>query len=168
MRKKILYILAIAPILLKAQNVKLLVGEQLHEIKKEQTQTEVKPGWKIVDIQLKSKVVKYFWGKHAQQLTDDQKPTFIIKPENEECLVDYAIIRLRQRKQYRLLTSPMLFENDYIRLEPKHFKIETIEDMAFKCIPINELKKGEYIIINIAQKPIGELKDYIAYPFRVP
>lgn len=137
-------------------------------MKEEQTQTEIKPGWKIADIQLKSKAVKYFWGKQAQQLTDDQMPTFIIHPKETEKLVDYAIIRLKQKRQYRTIPSPRLFENDYLRIEPKNFSIKTLEDISFECRPLKALEKGEYILINLAQKPIGELQDFVAFPFRVP
>jgi hypothetical protein len=167
MKKAILFILISFPFIGWGQNAKLYVGENPVTLKSEQTQTEVKPGWKIVDIQLKSKSVKYFWGKQSQQLTDNPKPTFVILPKENETLVDYAIMRLKQKRQYRTLYSAKLYENNYIRMEPKHFHIKVLDDMSFECRPLNDLEKGEYILIHLAQKPIGELQDYVAYPFRV-
>ena len=73
----------------------------------------------------------------------------------------------KNNRQNRTFYSAKLYENDYIRMEPKNFHIRVLDDMAFECRPLKDLEKGEYILIHLKQKPIGELQDYIAYPFRV-
>lgn len=161
-------LLLILPILAKAQTVELLTGDRYVALSAEQTQTEIKPGWKIVDIQLKNKATRYLAGRMARQLTDDQMPTFRLTPGPDETLVDYALIRLRSKRQWRVLPNPMLRLNSYLRIEPKHFYIKPAGDSAFEFHPLAALDRGAYILVNLAQQPVGELQDYTVYPFQVP
>lgn len=168
MKRIFIYILLCATLEANAQHVKLYVAGTPHCMKAEETQTEVKPGWKIIDIQLKDKATKYLCGKHAQQLTESRTPTFFIEPDEKELLVDYAFIKLKEKKQHRALKSHKLHENGYTRITPQDFSIKAVGSMAFECTPKLPLEKGEYILLNIVQKPIGELHDFKTYPFRVP
>ena len=102
------------------------------------------------------------------QLTDDQMPTFRLTPGQGETLVDYALIRLRSKRQWRVLPNPMLRLNSYLRIEPKHFYIKPAGDSAFEFHPLAALDRGAYILVNLAQQPVGELQDYTVYPFQVP
>jgi len=144
------------------------VGGNFVEVIPEQTQTEITPGWKIVDIQMKSKSVRYLSGKHARQMTDDQTPRLLISPSQKETLVDYAFIKLRKKRGYRVLPDPNLRENAYLRIEPPQFDIKILNDSTFECRPVNLLDPGEYILVNIAQQPKGEMLDYTVYPLRIP
>ncbi len=162
----LLYIMMSA-LSLPAQRVQIMMAGNRASMAPQQTQTEVKPGWRIVDIQLKSHTTRYLFGRHASQLTDGERPTFVISPSEKETLVDYALIRLVEKKTYRKLSAPLLRDNAYTRFEPAAFEIRPDGDDSFVCTPRQPLVRGEYILVNLAQEPQGELGDYSVYPFRV-
>ena len=149
-----------------AQKVELAVGEGWVEIPVQQTQSELKPGWKIVDYQMKSKLTHYLSGGHASQLTDGNRPVFRVTPAEKEVLIDYVLIRLKASKYYRKMFKPLLIECNYTRLEPSAFDIKAESD-SFICQPRQPLQPGEYILANLKQQPIGELQDLLVYPFSV-
>jgi len=162
------FILTILPLCLHAQKVELKVTDSYAEIRAEQTQTELKPGWTVFDIKLKDKFIHYLDGAHATQLTDDGSPEFRITPAGNEVLADYAVIRLQGRKYYRRMAKSNVRENEYKRIEPEHFFIKSDGKDGFICRPLEPLLRGDYILLNIAQKPIGDLEDLRVYPFRIP
>lgn len=149
-----------------AQKVELAVGEGWVEIPVQQTQSELKPGWKIVDYQMKSKLTHYLSGGHASQLTDGNRPVFRVTPAEKEVLIDYVLIRLKASKYYRKMFKPLLIECNYTRLEPSAFDVKAESD-SFICQPRQPLQPGEYILANLKQQPIGELQDLLVYPFSV-
>ena len=130
------------------------------------TQTEVRPGWKIVDYQLNDRVTRYLWGAHATQLAD-AKPSFVVTPAVDETLYQYAIIPLKCKREYRKLPRLKVKENTYLRFTPDDFHIEAVGDSSFLCAPLSPLAPGDYFLLNIEQKPLGELGDYTGFPFRV-
>ena len=149
-----------------AQKVELAVGNNWVEIPVQQTQSELKPGWKIVDYQMKSRLVHYLSGGHAAQLAEGNQPVFRVTPGEKEVLFDYALIQLKRYKFYRKLPKAKLADNDYMRLEPRCFDMKAESD-AFICRPLMPLGAGEYILVNISQEPLGELGDLLVYPFCV-
>jgi len=165
--KKILCFLALLSALnTQAQSVEIAIGGSWVEILAQQTQSELKPGWKIVDYQMKSRLTHYLYGGHATQLADGNMPTFRVTPGSEEVLVDYALILLKHHKDYRKLPKAKLMDNLYTRLEPKDFDIRAYDD-SFICKPRQPLSPGDYILVCLSQKPIGELGDILVYPFYV-
>ncbi len=151
-----------------AQEVKMLQGKQWTNIPAEQTQSELKPGWKILDFKLKDKVIRYFWGERSNAITDDATPSFLIILGENERLVDYAIVQLSRKNGYRKLSKPRLADNDYDRIVPSGFHIQAAPDEGFICRPISPLSWGEYIVVHLNQKSIGEMEDIKAFPFQVP
>lgn len=149
-----------------AQKVEIAVGSSWAEIPVQQTQSELKPGWKIVDYQMKSRLTHYLSGSHATQLAEGNRPAFRVTPGDKEVLVDYALIRLKCYKYYRKLPVTKLMDNTYIRLEPNMFDIK-FESDAFVCQPRQSLVPGEYILVCLSQQPVGELSDLLVYPFCV-
>ena len=165
--KKILYLLGLLCALnVQAQKVEMAVGEGWAEIPVQQTQSELKPGWKIVDYQMKGKLTRYLSGGHASQLADGNLPVFRVTPAEKEVLIDYVLVRLMATKSYRKMYKPLLIECNYTRLEPSMFDIKAESD-SFVCQPKQPLKPGEYILANLNQRPIGELQDLLVYPFCV-
>lgn len=164
----ILSLLGLCPLFCMAQKVSLYVGNNLVDIPVQQTQTELKPGWKIVDIQMKPKKTCYLWGGQSKQITDDRRPVFIIEPGEGETLADYAFIKLKKRKQYRQITQTILANNPYIRIDLNNFNIKTEGEKAFQIQPKEVMEKGEYILVNLLQKPLGKLGDYNVYPIQIP
>ena len=81
-------------LMMKAQKVEISVSGNWAEIPVQQTQSELKPGWKIVDYQMKSRLTRYLSGGHASQLAEGNRPVFRITPGENEVLASYAIIRL--------------------------------------------------------------------------
>ncbi len=160
--------IALNVVVCSAQTVQLKVADNMYDIPSVQTQGELKPGWKIVDIQLKDKVTHYLLGGHATQMTDDYTPAFVVTPGADETLADYALIRLRAKRHYRQVPKEKLRDNEYTRIEPSAFHIAAYGKDGFRCQPRVPLRKGEYILVNIAQRPIGELGDFMVFPFRVP
>ena len=150
----------------RAQKIEISVGESWAEIPAQQTQSELKPGWKIVDYQMKSKLTHYLSGGHASQLAEGNRPIFRVTPAEKEVLIDYVLIRLKASKYYRKMLKTLLIENDYIRLEPSAFDVKAESD-SFVCQPKQPLRPGEYILANLNQHPIGELQDLLVYPFCV-
>ena len=161
------FILAVLPLCLHAQKVELRVYENFAEVSAEQTQTELRPGWIVFDIKMKDKLTRYLNGAHSAQLTDDNRPVFRITPAEDEVLTDYALIRLQGKRYYRKLPKSNLRENEYRRIEPAHFHIKSDGKEGFICQPSAALEKGDYILLNITQKPVGELEDVRVYPFTV-
>lgn len=165
--KKILFLFVLlVPAFACAQKVEMAVGDHLAEVPALQTQSELKPGWKIVDYQMKSKLTHYLSGGRASQLAEGWQPKFRVTPGRDEVLVDYVLIRLTQYKTYRKFPKAQLMENDYQRLEPNDFDIKAEED-AFVCRPKAPLRKGEYVLVCLTQKPIGDLQDLMVFPFSV-
>ena len=150
----------------RAQKIEILVGSNWAEIPAQQTQSELKPGWKIVDYQMKSKLTHYLSGGHASQLAEGNRPVFRITPAEKEVLFDYVLVRLKTSKYYRKMFKPLLIECNYTRLGPSYFDIKA-ESEAFICQPKQPLKPGEYILANLNQRPIGELQDLLVFPFSV-
>ncbi|MBR6141392.1 MAG: hypothetical protein IKQ37_06490 [Bacteroidaceae bacterium] len=146
--------------------MEIAVGSSWAEIPVQQTQSELKPGWKIVDYQMKSRLTHYLSGSHATQLAEGNRPAFRVTPGDKEVLVDYALIRLKCYKYYRKLPVTKLMDNTYIRLEPNMFDIK-FESDAFVCQPRQSLVPGEYILVCLSQQPVGELSDLLVYPFCV-
>lgn len=166
MKKIISLLMLLSALNAGAQKVELAVGEGWVEIPVQQTQSELKPGWKIVDYQMKSKLTHYLSGGHASQLTDGNRPVFRVTPAEKEVLIDYVLIRLKASKYYRKMFKPLLIECNYTRLEPNDFDIKAESD-SFICQPRQPLQPGEYILANLKQQPIGELQDLLVYPFSV-
>lgn len=150
-----------------SQSVWIQVADNSVPLKAEQTQTETKPGWKIVDIKMKDRQIHYLWGSRATQMADSSNPTLLIYPNEKETLADYALIRLRRRKQYRQLMKSPLERNEFIRFLPEHFDIRPAAGIGFACTPLKPLPVGEYIVVFLNQKPVGDAGDYMVHAFSV-
>lgn len=162
------FILLTLPICMRAQKVELKVQDHFVKLASEQTQSELKPGWIVFDIKLKDKLVHYLSGGYSTQLTENNKPEFHIIPAENEVLADYAFLRLTNKKSYRKIPKSVIWENEYKRVEPVNFFIKSDGENGFICHPLEALVKGEYILLNLKQKPIGELQDLKVYSFQVP
>lgn len=167
-KKKSFYICALVLYTsnISAQSVSLLSDGNIFPIKEQQTQTEVKPGWKIVDLQLKSKMVRYLWGTKAKQFTNSSRPRFIVDSDTL-LLSDMVLIKLDTKKEYRKIPKPEIHENKCIVLDLSTFNIESYGEESFIIQPIQELEKGEYVFTWKTRKTIGELADWTVWPFSV-
>lgn len=144
--------------------VNILVGDSLYELPPVASQSEIKPGWKIVDIKLKDKTIRYLWGKHAKQLTDNKTPTFVIDVR-KDVLHDFAIVKLDERKQYRKFPHADVKECRPQRIDLDWMKIELLKDERYRITPISPMEPGEYVIVNLQGKAINEYGDVEVYPF---
>ncbi|MCM1108511.1 MAG: hypothetical protein NC388_05580 [Clostridium sp.] len=145
--------------------VYIYVEEKTYAMKAVTSQTELKKGWDIQGVNVGRKTVRYFWGAHAQQLTDTQ-PRFAIYPR-QGTLNDFALLRLKTKKTHRRLPAAQLSECEYTRVELTSFRIDNLPDMGFAITPIHPLTPGEYIIVDLSCKPINEYGDIRAYDFQV-
>lgn len=150
----------------KAQSVSILADGKQFPIEAQQTQTEMRAGWKIVDIQLKSKAQRYLWGTRAKQLADTPKPTFIVDTDSL-VLSDMVLIKLNKRREYRKIPKAQIHDNKCIFVDLNTFIIEPYGEESFSIKPLQELEKGEYIFTWTSIKPIGELSDWMVWPFSV-
>lgn len=169
MTKKIsLYTIALMmyPPNISAQSISMVSDGDIFPIQQQQTQTEVKPGWKIVDMQLKSKMVRYLWGTKAKQFTDNVRPQFIVDSDTL-LLSDMVLIKLDIKKEYRKIPKPEIQQNKYISLDFSTFSVEAYGEESFLIQPIQELEKGEYIFTWKTRQPIGELADWVVWPFSI-
>ncbi len=163
----LLFLTLFSPLKSSAQTVWMNVAGNTVPLKVEQTQTETKPGWKIVDIKLKDKLTRYLVGTRSTQLTDNASPTLLIYPNENETLTDYALMRLRRRRQFRQLITPQLEKNEYTRFLPEYFDIQPATGIGFACTPKTPLEVGEYIVVYLPQKPVQPYGDYMVYPFSI-
>ena len=144
----------------------MMVGEHSIAPKADHFLSETKPGWKIVDIKLKDKTSHYLWGRQSGQLADSPQPTFDIYLSDKQTLVNYRIVRLKQKKQYRLLPKPRLADNEYLECSPANFLIKPIGQTGFRCTPLQPLKPGEYILLDAGQDT-SDMQKVEVYAFTV-
>lgn len=159
-------LLAINTTDLQAQSVSLYSDGKAYPIEPQQTQTEVKPGWKIVDIQLKSTLQRYLWGARAKDLTDDTRPQFIVDTDTL-LLSDMVLIKLKSKKEYRKIPKAEIHDNKCILVDLNTFRIEVYGEEAFLLQPLNALESGEYIFTWTTKETVGELNDWVVWPFSV-
>ena len=146
--------------------VRMMVGEHSIAPKADHFLSETKPGWKIVDIKLKDKTSHYLWGRQSGQLADSPQPTFDIYLSDKQTLVNYRIVRLKQKKQYRMLPKPRLADNEYLECSPANFLIKPIGQTGFRCTPLQPLKPGEYILLDAGQDT-SDMQKVEVYAFTV-
>lgn len=146
--------------------VQIVVADSLYDIEPVTTQTEVKPGWKIVDYQLPDKALRYLWGKHSRQPIEGGTPTFIIHPVDCK-LFDFVVLKLKEKKQYRRFPSVNIYKCEINRIDLDFAKIELIGEEHFRVTPIKPLLPGEYILLNTSAKPVNGLGDVEVYPFTI-
>ena len=144
----------------------IYTGDSAYAISYSLTQTEVRPGWKIVDIETKSKKARYLWGKRAKQVTFDRKPRFIIDIQDHE-LTDFVILKLKEKNTYRKFQKPELVDCPYTRVDLFSFSIKLLEDERYEISPLQNLEPGEYIIARLNAKQENEYGDFKVYPFTV-
>ncbi len=149
-----------------AQSIYLDTQPAPVQIESQLTQSELKPGWKIVDIQLKSKISRYLWGAKSRQYSDTPRPSFIIDTDSL-LLSDLVLIRLKPRREYRSIPKPNVHDNKCIFVDLNNFRIEASGEEAFRITPLHDLTPGEYIFTWLTASPIGELGDWTVYPFTV-
>lgn len=147
-----------------AQQIALISDNEVFPIEEQQTQTEIKAGWKIVDIQLKSTMQRYLWGTTAKQYTHDICPKFAINTDTL-LLSDLVLIKLKRKKLYRKIQKPTLQDNECIYVDFSTFRIEPYEEESFQIQPIKPLEPGEYIFTWSTITPVGSLEDWIVWPF---
>lgn len=155
-------------LLCRAQECELQVAGHWVSLRAEEMQTEIKPGWSIAGKKLKDTRVLYLWGRSALQMTDDRRPVLRVHPADQETLVDYALLRLKQRRDHRRLPKDELRDNTYVRLEPEHFDIRVEGDDAFVCTPRVDMSAGEYILVCLTQTIQEGQAGYRVFPLRVP
>ena len=156
----------IAATVTHAQTIFLDTQPSPVQIESQLTQSELKPGWKIVDIQLKSKINRYLWGARSRQYCDTQRPSFIVNTDSL-LLSDLVLIRLKTRREYRSIPKPNVHDNKCIFVDLNNFRIEASGEEAFHITPLSDLQPGEYIFTWITARPIGELGDWTVFPFTV-
>lgn len=157
---------ALATSVSRAQTIYLDTQPSPVQIESQLTQSELKPGWKIVDIQLKSKINRYLWGAKSRQYCDTQRPSFIVNTDSL-LLSDLVLIRLKARREYRSIPKPNVHDNKCIFVDLNNFRIEASGEEAFRITPLNDLQPGEYIFTWITAQPIGELGDWTVFPFTI-
>ena len=151
---------------LQAQTEDLLSDGKLFRIESQTTQSEKKAGWRIADIQMKSTVQRYLWGTRAKQLADGNRPQFIVDTDTL-LLSDMALIKLKKKKQYRRIPEAEMKENPCVFVDLNSFDIQPYGDESFIVSPLKSLEPGEYIFTWTTGPRIGELQDWIVWPFSV-
>ncbi|MDE5561277.1 MAG: hypothetical protein K2J00_05675 [Bacteroidaceae bacterium] len=149
-----------------AQSVETISVDRTYAIEAQQTQTEVKPGWKIADIQLKSRMQRYLWGTRAKQLVDGNRPQFIVNTDSL-LLSDMVLIKLKTKKSYRKIPKAVLRDNDCIFVNLNNFSIQAHGDESFIIQPLSPLDAGEYFFTWLTGEPIGDLGDWRVWPFSI-
>lgn len=152
-------------LILLTWHIWVLMNGHLEEVQPETTASEVKPGWKIVDIQTRSHTVRYLWGASSMQLFGRQD-TLVIDP-GDELLSDFILVPLQKKAEYRRLKKEKMDENPYTVIDIHAFDITPWGDDAFRVTPLAPLKPGEYVIHCLKSERVGERGDYEVYPISV-
>ena len=171
---KIIFILCLLiPVQLSGQvkgdsdKVWIDINDSLYAISPVQTQTQIKPGWKIADVaQTKSKKVRYIWGKNSRQMADTNRPTFVVKV-TDGTLHDFVFVKLKEKKEYRQFKKSQIADCSPLYIDLHTFRIELRKDDRYAITPEQPLAKGEYVIIDTSAKPVNEYGDIICYGFTV-
>lgn len=150
----------------EAQVIALMEDGHSFEIEMEQTQTEVKAGWKIIDINLKSKWKRYIWGSCARQYTTSTQPQFVVNTDTLQ-LSNLALIRMKTKKEYRSIPKPDILQNRHTMVDLNTFSIEPYGEEAFLIQPLQPLAPGEYIFTWTTAPTIGDLQDWLVWPFSI-
>lgn len=157
---------AVAQVSQALSPIGVFIGDSIYRINPQTTQTETKAGWKIVDYQTKSKTVRYLWGVHSKQPIEDQQPSFFIDPGTSQ-LIDFAIIRLTPKRDYRKLPKAQLKECVYHTFDLYTVTTELLPDENYKVTLKEPLTPGEYIITQMTQSPVDNMGNIIVYPFTI-
>ncbi len=151
---------------LQAQTVDFMTDGKLFRIDEQTTQSELKAGWRIVDIQMKSTIQRYLWGTRSKQLVDNNRPQFVVDTDTL-LLSDMALIKLKKKREYRKIPQPEVKENSCIYVDFNSFDIQPYGDDCFLIRPVKPLEAGEYIFTWATGPRIGELQDWKVWPFSV-
>lgn len=143
----------------------IFVGDSIYPMNAMTSQTELKKGWDIQGINVGRKIKRYFSGARARQ-TVGRRPKFAIYPKTQD-LNDYALIRLKERRGFRYLPASDFKDCDHTRVELGLFNIENLPGLGFAVTPLAPLFPGEYILVDLSQKPINQYGDIKAYDFTV-
>lgn len=143
----------------------IYVEDSMYAMKASTSQTELKRGWEVQGVNVGKRMRRYFWGAHARQITDGQ-PKFAIFPK-EQNLNDYAILRLKSKREARYLPDADINHCDFVRIELGLFRMESLPDFGFAVTPATPLVAGEYILFDLTQEPVNEYGDFKAYDFCV-
>lgn len=171
--KRILWISLFALTMLQAQaqmdqpapTVFIYINGEPSAMTASSSQTELKKGWNIQGYSVGRRLRHYFWKPQAAQIAD-RNPKFAIYPTTQE-LNDYALIRLKKKKEYRLLPAATLAECNHTRVELGLFRIESLPGMGFAVTPLTPLEPGEYILVDLSREPLNPYGDFKAYDFSV-
>lgn len=150
----------------KSSPVSIMVGDSAYQIAPQHTQTELKPGWKIVDIKLRDKTTRYLWGSSARQLADSPMLTFVIDTGGH-ALTDFSIIRLKQKRDYRRFPKAVFTQCDRIVLDLEAAEVRLLPDERFRVQLRQALPPGEYVVVDLKADPVNDSGDMPVYPFCV-
>ena len=65
------------------------------------------------------------------------------------------------------MAAPEPLDCKPLRIELGLFELSNLPGMGFAASPVEELKPGEYILLDLTQERVGKLADVKAYPFTV-
>ncbi len=151
---------------LQAQTVDFMTDGKLFRIDEQITQSEKKPGWRIVDIQMKSTIQRYMWGAHSKQLVDSNRPQFVVNTDSL-LLCDMVLIKMKEKREYRKIPQAEINDNACIYVDFNNFDIQSYGDESFLICPLKALESGEYIFTWTTTPKVGELEDWKVWPFSV-
>ncbi len=151
---------------LYAQTVDFMTDGKLLRVDGQTTQSELKAGWRIVDIQMKSTIQRYLWGTRSKQLVDSNTPQFVVDTDTL-LLCDMALIKLKTKREYRRIPQPEVKDNSCIFVDFNNFDIQPYGDTSFLIRPLKPLEQGEYIFTWTTGPKVGELGDWRVWAFSV-
>ena len=147
------------------KTVFVYINDSAYAMQERTSQSILKKPLSIQGIDVGTKVQRYFYGKTSDQRVG-RKPRFAIYPTTQN-LNDYAIIRLKQKRDARVMSAPEPLDCKPLRIELGLFELSNLPGMGFAASPVEELKPGEYILLDLTQERVGKLADVRAYPFTV-
>ncbi|MBQ0049595.1 MAG: hypothetical protein KBT12_05095 [Bacteroidales bacterium] len=150
----------------KPSPVCIVVADSAWQMAPQTTQTEVRPGWQIVDVKLKDKTTRYLWGNASRQMADTATPTFVVDP-GSATLADFVIIPLRQKREYRRFPHPDFRQCEHIAFDLDAAEVRLRADERFSVTLRQALRPGEYVVVNLKAAPLNESGDMEVYPFSV-
>lgn len=146
--------------------VRILIADSLYAIDAVSTQLDMKRGWDVAGLNVGRHAIRYLYGTQSRQIADSRMPVFVILPA-QGTLYDYAILRLKPKKQMRVFPMADVRSNDFVRIDLRSWRVTLDADEAFRIQPLRPLDPGEYVFVNTAAPAIDAEGNVYSFGFTI-
>ncbi len=147
--------------------VSLIVGERAYPIFPSVTVNHRRTPWNVFSFDVGGRTAKCFPGRGATQTVEGGRPRFLVTTGQDARLADFAIIRLRTTRRWRRLPQSELTANTRLAVDLGTFTVRETAEGRYEIEPLEPLPPGQYVLLNMNQRPMGSELAYEGYCFSV-